>query len=146
MADPWQLLTASQKKTLGLVTDTFEGVVKAGRAGASGITHPEETLERVTALIAAVGDLAASSTKPMEALLTSQRNFANAMTAFAALQLEMAEVVGKMAASHSAVVDAMEALASPALSVSEMIRSEPVVEKAQKRAARTTETGAKKKR
>lgn len=138
MADPWQLLTASQKKALDLLTDTFDGVVSAGRAGASGIAHPEETLERVTALIAAVGDLAASSTKPMESLLTSQRNLANAMTAFAALQLEMAQVVEKMAASHTAVVDAMEMLASPALGISEMIRSEPVVKKARARTAKST--------
>ena len=138
MADPWQMLTASQKKALGLVSDTFEGVVRAGRAGAAGITHPEETLERVTELIAAVGDLAASSTRPMEALLTSQRNLANAMTSFAALQLEMAEVVGKLAANHTAVVDALETLASPVLGVSEMIRSEPIVDKAQKRTARTS--------
>lgn len=135
MADPWQLLTASQKKALDLLTDTFDGVVSAGRAGASGIAHPDETLQRVTALIAAVGDLAASSTKPMEALLTSQRNLANAMTSFAALQMEMAQVVEKMAASHRAVVDAMETLASPALGISEMIRSEPVVEKARARNA-----------
>ncbi len=124
MADAWRLLTAPQRKALELVTDTFEGVVRAGRAGASGITHPEETLERVTSLIAAVGDLAASSTRPMESLLASQRNLANAMTAFAELQMEVAEVVARMAANHTAVVDALDALASPALHVSEMIRSD----------------------
>ncbi len=146
MTDPRQLLNASQQKALGLLSDTFEGVVNAGRAGASSITHPEETLERVTALIAAVGDLAASSTRPMEALLTNQRNLANAMTAFAALQMEMAQVVEKMAASHTAVVDALESLASPALGISEMIRSEPVVGKAQARNAKTSAKPTSKKK
>jgi hypothetical protein len=131
MADPWQLLSSSQKKAMGLVTEAFEGVVKLGR---DTVTQPEETLHRLTALVAAVGDLAASSTKPMEALLASQRNLANAMTSFAQLQKEMAEVVDRLAASHNAVVDAMEKLAGPALTVSELIRSEPVVEKAQERA------------
>jgi enamine deaminase RidA (YjgF/YER057c/UK114 family) len=131
MADPWQLLTSSQKKAMGLVNEAFEGVVKLGR---DAVTQPEEALQRLTNLVAAVGDLAASSTKPMESLLASQRNLANAMTAFAQLQKEMAEVVERLAASHTAVVDSLEKLAGPVLSVSELIRSEPVVEKAQQRA------------
>ena len=131
MADPWQVLTSSQKKAMGLVSEAFEGVVKLGR---DAVTQPEEALQRLTTLVAAVGDLAASSTKPMESLLASQRNLANAMTAFAQLQTEMAEVVERLATSHNAVVDALERLAGPVLSVSELIRSEPVVEKAQQRA------------
>jgi enamine deaminase RidA (YjgF/YER057c/UK114 family) len=131
MADPWQVLTSSQKKAMGLVSEAFDGVVKLGR---DAVTQPEEALQRLTTLVAAVGDLAASSTKPMESLLASQRNLANAMTAFAQLQTEMAEVVERLAASHNAVVDALEKLAGPVLSVSELIRSEPVVEKAQQRA------------
>lgn len=131
MADPWQLLTSSQKKAMSLVSEAFEGVVKLGH---DAVTQPEEALQRLTTLVAAVGDLAASSTKPMESLLASQRNLANAMTAFAQLQTEMAEVVERLAASHNAVVDALEKLAGPVLSVSELIRSEPVVEKAQQRA------------
>ena len=128
MADPWQLLSSSQKKAMALVTEAFEGVVKLGR---DAVTQPEEALHRLTTLVAAVGDLAASSTKPMESLLASQRNLANAMTSFAQLQREMAEVVERLAASHAAVVDSLEKLAGPALSVSELIRSEPVVEKEQ---------------
>ena len=131
MADPWQMLSSSQKKAMGLVTEAFDGVVKLGR---DAVTQPEETLQRLTTLVAAIGDLAASSTKPMESLLASQRNLANAMSAFAQLQKEMAEVVDRLATSHGAVVDALEKLAGPALSVSELIRSEPVVEKAQQRA------------
>ena len=130
MADPWQLLSSSQKKAMGLVSEAFDGVIRLGR---DAVTQPEEALHRLTTLVAAVGDLAASSTRPMESLLASQRNLANAMTSFAQLQKEMAEVVERLAANHTAVVDALEKLAGPALSVSELIRSEPVVEKAQQR-------------
>ena len=89
MADPWHAIAASQQRALRLVNDTFTGVVRMGRAG---ITQPEEAIARLTALVAAVGDLAASSTKPMEALLTNQRNIANTMTAFAQLQRDLADV------------------------------------------------------
>lgn len=133
MADPLAMLSASQKKALGLVNEAFDNVVKVGKAG---VSQPEEALARITTLIAAVGDLAASSTKPVEAMLASQRNLANAMTAFAALQKEMAEVVERLAQNHVTLVDAMDKLASPALGISELIRSEPVVEKAQKSSRR----------
>ncbi len=83
MADPWQLVTSSQKKAMGLVSEAFEGVVKLGR---DAVTQPEEALQRLTTLVAAVGDLAASSTKPMESLLACISNLSNAMTAFAPLQ------------------------------------------------------------
>lgn len=123
MVDPLQALTSAQRKALGLVQETFEGIIHLSR---TGLTQPEEALRRLTELVAAVGDLAASTTKPMEALLTSQRNLANAMTAFATLQKEMAEVVEMVAEQHTAVVDALDKLASPVLAASEMIRSEPV--------------------
>lgn len=121
MVDPIQALSASQRKALGLVTEAFEQMARAGRAG---ITQPDEALRRMTALVSAVGDLAASTTKPVEALLANQRSLANAMQAFATLQAEMAEVLGTVAASHAAVVDALETLATPALTVSDLIRSE----------------------
>ncbi len=124
-------VSASQRIALGLASEAFEGVVRASRAG---ISEPQEALNRITALIAAIGDLAASSTKPMEALLVNQRNLANAMASFAQLQADMAEVLAQVAASHAAVVDALEMLATPALAVSDMIRSEPTMKKAQGRA------------
>ncbi|WP_310962581.1 hypothetical protein [Nocardioides terrisoli] len=132
MVDPMELLTGAQRKALGMASEAFDGVMQAGR---SGISQPEEAVRRLTTLVAAIGDLAASSTKPMEALLANQRNLANAMAAFATLQAEMAEVLGTVAASHAAVVDALERLASPALTVSELIRSEPAVKKAQRKAS-----------
>lgn len=140
MADPWQAITASQQRALRLVNDTFTGVVKMGRAG---ITQPEEAVARLTALVAAIGDLAASSTKPMEALLSNQRNIANTMATFAQLQRDMADVVEGLAHHHAAVLDAMEKLASPAIAVSDLIRRDPVVEKAQERAQAASESPPK---
>ena len=131
MADPWQTITASQQRALRLVNDTFTGVVRMGRAG---ITQPEEAIARLTALVAAVGDLAASSTKPIEALLTNQRNIADTMTAFAQLQRDLADVVDDLAGYHTAVLDAMEKLAHPAIGVSELIRRDPLVDKAREKA------------
>lgn len=58
MADPWQLLSSSQKKAMGLVSEAFEGVVKLGR---DAVTQPEEALHRLTTLVAAVGDPARRS-------------------------------------------------------------------------------------
>jgi len=137
-------LSKSQHVALGLVGEAFDGVVRASRAG---VSEPQEALNRITSLIAAIGDLAASSTKPMEALLVNQRNLANAMASFAQLQADMAEVLAQVAASHAAVVDALEMLATPALTVSDMIRSEPTVKRAQARSgAKSTtprRTGAK---
>ena len=134
-----QSVSKSQRVALGLVGEAFEGVVRASRAG---ISEPQDALNRITSLIAAIGDLAASSTKPMEALLTNQRNLANAMASFAQLQSDMAEVLAQVAASHAAVVDALEKLATPALAVSDMIRSEPAVKRAQGRAQGKTQGGA----
>ena len=119
--DPLQALTASQRKALGLANDAFEGLVRSGKAAVAG---PEETVARMTALVAAIGDLAASSTKPMESLLAGQRNLANAMSAFATLQREMADVVERLADHHNSVLDAMEALATPALAVTELMSSD----------------------
>lgn len=73
MVDPLQALTSAQRKALGLVQETFEGITHLSR---TGLTQPEEAVRRLTTLVAAVGDLAASTTKPMEALLASQRNLA----------------------------------------------------------------------
>ncbi|HEX7739902.1 MAG TPA: hypothetical protein VF426_09680 [Marmoricola sp.] len=135
MVDPLQAISRSQKAAVGLVGDAFDGVVRASR---SGLSEPQEALNRIVALIAAIGDLAASTSRPLEALLTSQRNLANAMASFAQLQADMAEVLGQVAASHAAVVDALELLASPALTVTDLIRSEPAVQKARTKAGAKT--------
>jgi len=131
MVDPIQALTEAQRKATELAAEAFNS---ARRAGTAAITQPEESYQRIMMLISAIGDLAASSTKPIEAVIANQRTLSSAMANFAALQADMAEVVGQLAASHAAVLDAMEALAGPALVVSDLIRSDPAVKKAQKKA------------
>ena len=135
MVDPFEALSRSQRAAMGLVGEAFEGVVRASR---TGLSEPQEALNRVVSLIAAIGDLAASTSRPLEALLTNQRNLANAMASFAQLQSDMAEVLAQVAASHAAVVDALEMLASPALTVADLIRSEPAVQKARTKAGPRT--------
>lgn len=135
MVDPLEALSRSQRAAMGLVGEAFDGVVRASR---TGFSEPQEALNRIVSLIAAIGDLAASTSKPLEALLANQRSLANAMASFAQLQADMAEVLAQVAASHAAVVDALELLASPALTVTEMIRSEPAVQKARAKTAKTT--------
>lgn len=130
MVDPIQALTDAQRKATELAA---EAINSARRAGAAAITQPEDAYQRMMTLIGAIGDLAASSTKPIEAVIANQRTLSSAMANFAALQADLAEVVGQLAASHAAVLDAMEALAGPALVVSDLIRSDPAVKKAQQK-------------
>lgn len=54
MVDPLQALTGAQREALGLVQETFDGIIDLSR---TGITQPEETVRRLTALVGAVGDL-----------------------------------------------------------------------------------------
>ena len=131
MVDPIQALTEAQRRATELAAEALNGV---RRAGTAAITQPEDAYQRIMTLLGAVGDLAASSTKPIEAVLANQRTLSSAMANFAALQADMAEVVGQLAASHAAVLDAMEALAGPALVVSDLIRTDPAVKKAQQKA------------
>ena len=131
MVDPIQALTDAQRRATELAADAFNSV---RRASTAAITQPEDAYQRIMTLIGAVGDLAASSTKPIEMVIANQRTLSSAMANFAALQADMAEVVGQLAASHAAVLDAMEALAGPALVVSDLIRSDPAVKKAQQKA------------
>lgn len=140
MDDPLSAIARSQKAAARLVGETFDGVVRASR---TGLSEPQEALNRVISLIAAVGDLAASTSRPLESLLTSQRNLANAMASFAQLQADMAEVLTQVAASHAAVVDALELLATPAFTVTDLISSEPAVQRAQSRTAKPKRTPRK---
>lgn len=126
MVDPIQALSDAQRRATELAAEAFNGVRR-------GISQPEDAYQRIMTLLGAVGDLAAASTKPLEAVIANQRALSSAMANFAALQADMAEVVGQLAASHAAVLDAMEALAGPVLVVSDLIRSDPAVKKAQQR-------------
>ena len=131
MVDPIQALTDAQRKATELAAEALGNI---RRAGTAAITQPEDAYQRITTLISAIGDLAASSTKPIEAVLANQRTLSSAMANFAALQADMAEVIAQIAASHAALLDAMETLAGPALVVSDLIRSDPAVKKAQQKA------------
>lgn len=131
MVDPIQALSDAQRRASELAAEAFNGV---RRGATAAITQPEDAYQRIMTLLGAVGDLAAASTKPLEAVIANQRALSSAMANFAALQADMAEVVGQLAASHAAVLDAMETLAGPVLVVSDLIRSDPAVKKAQQRA------------
>lgn len=131
MVDPFKAVSASQRKARELAAEAVNNVVKAGT---TAVGNPEEAIHRLTTLVAAIGDLAASTTKPLEVVISNQRALSNAMASFAQLQADLAVVVEQMAQSHAAVIDALETLATPALAVSELIRTDPAVKKAQQKA------------
>lgn len=125
MADPFQAVTNSQKQALALMGGAFDGLMAlaggAVKAGTTGITDPTEALNKMVELFAAMGELAASTALPMQNLLSSQRNLANAMQSFADLQKELGEVVEKIAVSHNAVLDALEGLSKPVVLAGEVM-------------------------
>ena len=126
MADPRQSVINSQKQALSLLGDAFDGLMSvaggAVKAGRTTVTEPTEALNKIVELVAAVGDLAATTTVPLQNLLSSQRNLANAMQSFAELQKELGEVVEKIAASHTAVLDALEGLAKPVVKAGNLVK------------------------
>lgn len=128
MADPMQALTNSQQQAIALMGSAFDGLMGlaggAVKAGTVGITEPTEALAKMVELVSAMGELAASATLPMQNLISSQRNLANAMESFADLQKELGEVVGKIAASHIAMLDALEGLAKPVVIAGDVIRGD----------------------
>lgn len=119
--NPWEMIARSQRAAVGLFADTMATVVEMGRAG---VTRPEEVLAQVSAMAAAMGDLAGSTAKPLEFFLNSQRQLAETMEAFAVLQRQMAEVVESAAASHAAIVQALEMMSNPVIGVAHRLRSE----------------------
>lgn len=123
MADnPFDRIARSQKAALGLVVDTVSTMVEMGR---TGVTKPEEVLNQVTALAAAAGDLAASTARPLEIFLASQRQLAESVGAFAVLSRQAADVLEGAAVSYSAMVDAMEAMATPVVGMAQRLRIDP---------------------
>ena len=130
--NPWEMIARSQRAAVGLFADTMSTVVEMGRAG---VSRPEEVLAQVSAMAAAMGDLAGSTAKPLEFFLNSQRQLAETMEAFAVLQRQMAEVVESAAASHAAIVQALEMMSNPVIGVAHRLRSEePAEPKAKPRA------------
>jgi hypothetical protein len=119
--NPWEMIARSQRAAVGLFAETMSTVVEMGRAG---VTRPEEVLAQVSAMAAAMGDLAGSTARPLEFFLNSQRQLAETMEAFAVLQRQMAEVVESAAASHAAIVQALEMMSNPVIGVAQRLRSE----------------------
>jgi len=118
---PWDMITKSQRAAVGLFTDT---VTKLADMGKTGVTRPDELLREVTAMASAMGDIASSTARPLEFFINSQRQLAESMAAFAVLQRQMTEVVESAAASHAAIVDALELMSNPVLGVAHKLRSE----------------------
>lgn len=118
---PWEMLARSQRAAIGLFTEAMTSVVEMGKAG---VTRPDDVLAQVSAMAAAMGDLAGSTAKPLEVFVASQRQLAETMAAFAVLQRQMAELVESAAASHAAMVQALELMSNPVLGVAQRLRSE----------------------
>ncbi len=119
--NPWEMIARSQRAAVHLFAETMSTVVDMGKAG---VTRPEEVLAQVSAMAAAMGDLAGSTARPLEFFLNSQRQLAETMAAFAVLQRQMAEVVESAAANHAAIVQALELMSNPVIGVAQKLRSE----------------------
>ena len=99
-------------------------VAKLVDMGKTGVTRPDELLREVTAMASAIGDLASASARPLEYFISSQKQLAESMAAFAVLQRQMAEVVEGVAASHAAVVEALELMSNPVIGAAHKLRAE----------------------
>ena len=118
--NPWELLARSQRAAVGLVADSVATMVEMGKAGA---TKPEDVLHQVTTLASAVGDLAGATARPLEVFLESQRQLAETMAAFAVLQRQLADVMDTAASNHAAIVQALEMMTAPVVTVAQRVRS-----------------------
>jgi hypothetical protein len=118
---PWDMINKSQRAAVGMFTGSVAKLVDMGK---TGVTRPDELLHEVSALASAIGDIASTTARPLEFFITSQKQLAESMAAFAVLQRQMAEVVEGVAASHAAVVDALELMSNPVLGVANRLRSE----------------------
>lgn len=116
---PWERIARTQRAAAGLFVDAVGRLVDMGRAG---VPKPDELVREVAAMAAALGDLAGSTAKPLEAFLASQRQLAETMGAFAVLQRQMADLVEVAAANHAAIVEALELMSSPVVGVAQRLR------------------------
>lgn len=118
---PWDVISKSQRAAAGMFTGSVGKLVDMGK---TGVTRPDELLREVTAMASAIGDIASTTARPLEFFIASQKQLAESMAAFAVLQRQMAEVVEGVAASHAAVVDALELMSNPVLGVANRLRAE----------------------
>jgi hypothetical protein len=114
-------LLSSQRAALGIFTERLESL--ASTLAHTGVTSPDEALRQMAAVVRAAGDLAASTARPMEMFLETQRQLAVTMASYAELQRQLADVLSVLAENQAAVVDALEGLANPFLGVAESLRS-----------------------
>ncbi len=126
MADrptPLERLLSSQRAAVGILTERLEAL--ATTISRTGVSSPEEALRQVAAVVRAAGDLAASTARPMEMFLDTQRQLATTMRSYAELQRQLADVLAVLADNQAAVVDALEGLANPVLGLAESLRAKP---------------------
>ena len=123
---PWDVISKSQRAAVGMFTGSVGKLVDMGK---TGVTKPDELLREVTAMASAIGDIASTTARPLEFFISSQKQLAESMAAFAVLQRQMAEVVEGAAASHAAIVDALEMMSSPVLGVAQKLRTEEPADK-----------------
>lgn len=121
MADyPWERIARTQRAAAGLFVDAVSRLVDMGK---TGVTKPDELVSDVVAMATALGELAGTTAKPLEAFLDSQRQLAETMSAFAVLQRQVADLVEVAAANHAAIVEALEMMTSPVTGVAQRLRS-----------------------
>jgi hypothetical protein len=105
------MLTKSQQVAIGLLSDSMSTLASISRVGMQ--VMPDEALVAIQALASATGTLAAETVEPLNNFISAQRNIAETMEKFSAVQHDLADVVGLLARQHLAVVGAMEALTGP---------------------------------
>lgn len=118
---PWERIARSQRAAAARLVETLGGIVELGR---TGVTRPDEALRQVTSFASALAEVAGSTAQPLEMFLSSQRQLAETMRAYAVLQRQLADVLDTAAANHAAIVQAVELMASPVTAVAHRLRGE----------------------
>lgn len=122
MADnPWERIARSQRLAAGLLADALGRLVDMGK---TGVTRPEEALREMAAMAAALGELAGSTAKPLEAFLESQRRLAETLEAYSTLQRQLADLTQKAAQNQTMVVEALEMMTGPVVGLAQRLRQD----------------------
>ncbi|RJS46839.1 hypothetical protein [Nocardioides cavernaquae] len=107
--DPIALLNKSQKIALGVAGEAFDALIGVGKTA----VQPEEAIRQLSALVAAVGDLAAASVNPLQDFIAKQREIADTMANLATVQADLAGLVETLAHRHAAIVESLENITAP---------------------------------
>lgn len=113
------MLTKSQQVAVGLLSDSISTLAHISRAG---MQMPDEAIQAIQTLASAAGTLAADAIDPLNGFIQAQRNIAETMEKFSAVQHDLADVTGLLARQHLAVVSAMEALTGPLTALSHVLK------------------------